>query len=162
MLGEFLMKICKLLDQENVLCQLEASDKKDVIDKLIGTLGKKIDPKTLENVRKAVLERERIMSTGVGKGLAIPHGKCMGLDRNYAAFALLKEPVNFDSIDDQPVSLVFLLVGPESHNSTHIKMLSRISRLMNNSSFREQLLNAQSPEEITEAFNQEEAQYFEI
>jgi mannitol/fructose-specific phosphotransferase system IIA component (Ntr-type) len=156
------MKICKLLDQENVLCQLEASNKTDVIDKLIGTLGKKIDPKMLENVRKAVFERERIMSTGVGKGLAIPHGKCTGLDRNYASFALLKDPVNFDSIDDQPVSLIFLLVGPESHNSTHIKMLSRISRLMNNSGFRDRLLNAHSSDEIIEAFNQEEAQYFEI
>ena len=156
------MKICKLLDQENVLCQLEASNKNDVIDKLIATLGKKMDPKTLENVRKAVFERERIMSTGVGKGLAIPHGKCPGLDRNYASFALLKEPVNFDSIDDQPVSLIFLLVGPESHNSTHIKMLSRISRLMNNSGFRDRLLDAHSADEIIEAFNQEEAQYFEI
>lgn len=156
------MKICKLLDQDNVLCQLEASSKTDVIDKLIGSLGNKMDPQTLENVRKAVFERERIMSTGVGKGLAIPHGKCPGLDRNYAAFALLKEPVNFDSIDDQPVSLIFLLVGPESHNSTHIKMLSRISRLMNNSDFREHLLQAHSSEDIIEAFNQEEAQYFEI
>ena len=156
------MKICKLLDQENVLCQLEASSKTDVIDRLINSLGNKMDPKTLENVRKAVFERERIMSTGVGKGLAIPHGKCPGLDRNYAAFALLKEPVNFDSIDDQPVSLVFLLVGPESHNSTHIKMLSRISRLMNNSDFRERLLQSHSADDIIEAFNQEEAQYFEI
>lgn len=156
------MKICKLLDQDNVLCQLEASSKTDVIDKLIGSLSNKMDPQTLENVRKAVFERERIMSTGVGKGLAIPHGKCPGLDRNYAAFALLKEPVNFDSIDDQPVSLIFLLVGPESHNSTHIKMLSRISRLMNNNDFRERLLQAHSSEDIIEAFNQEEAQYFEI
>ncbi len=156
------MKVCRLLDQDNVLCRLKASGKTEVIDRLIETLNTRIDPKLVERVRKAVFEREHIMSTGVGKGLAIPHGKTAGLERNYAAFALLDAPVNFDSIDDQPVSLVFLLVGPELHNSTHIRMLSRISRLMNNHDFRERLLQAQSSDEIIEAFNQEEAGYLEI
>ena len=114
----------------------------------------------LEAVRKAVFEREKIMSTGVGKGLAIPHAKTKAVTENHAAFALLKEPLDFDSIDGEPVRLVFLLVGPESNNSQHIKLLSRISRLMNSGSFRETILNCTSTEEILNAFQDEEEKYF--
>jgi fructose-specific phosphotransferase system IIA component len=150
------MNIFSLLTPETVLPNLEANDKAEVLDKLVTSLRGKVSNNELEKIREAVFERERIMSTGVGKGLAIPHGKAAGIEQTYAAFAILKDPVNYQAIDDEPVSMVFLLVGPQASNSLHIKMLSRISRLMNNRDFRDRLLECTSAEEIIEQFKEEE------
>jgi len=156
------MNIVSLLDSDTFIPQLEASSKKEVLEQLIETLRTRVDEDDLKRISDAVFEREAIMSTGVGKGLAIPHGKAQGLQDNYAAFAILKSPVEYEAIDDMPVRMVFLLVGPESQNSTHIKMLSRISRLMNNAEFREKLMKCESSEDIISAFESEEKQYFGV
>ncbi len=100
------------------------------------------------------------MSTGVGKQLAIPHGKCDSINEILASFAVLDESVEFESIDNQPVKMVFLLVGPEDKSNHHIKLLSRISRLMNSTAFRDKLLQCDNPDEIFETFKTEEKQYF--
>lgn len=155
------MNLHALLNADTVLPNLETGSKKDLINTLVNTLeGFLPSEDALESVRKAVFEREKVMSTGVGKGLAIPHAKTPVVDENLAAFALLKEGLPFDSIDNEPVRLVFLLVGPESKNSLHIKLLSRISRLMNSASFREKILQCSSSEELLEAFRLEEEKYF--
>lgn len=155
------MNLFSLLDQNTVLPNFEVGSKKELINALVDTLGEKLDSQEqLEEVRKAVFEREKIMSTGVGKGLAIPHAKTKAVSENLAAFALLNEALDFDSIDEEPVRLVFLLVGPETNNSLHIKLLSRISRLMNSGSFREKILACQSTQEILSAFQDEEEKYF--
>lgn len=150
------MNIFSLLNNQTILPNLEAKDKNEILDKMVASLEGKVSNGELEKIREAVFEREKIMSTGVGKGLAIPHGKAAGIEQTYAAFAILDEPVDYEAIDGEPVNMVFLLVGPQASNSLHIKMLSRISRLMNNSDFRERLRNCTSPEEIIEQFKQEE------
>lgn len=99
------------------------------------------------------------MSTGVGKGLAIPHGKAAEISENYVAFALLETPIDYGAVDGEPVSMVFLLAGPSSNSSQHIKLLSRISRLMNNNQFRERLKECETAKEILEVFEQEEAHF---
>ncbi|MFN1833662.1 PTS sugar transporter subunit IIA [Balneola sp. MJW-20] len=155
------MNLFSLLDSETILPQFEVSSKKELINALVDTLANKTDSdEELEEIRRAVLEREKVMSTGVGKGLAIPHGKTTAVDNNLGAFALLKEPLNFDSIDGQPVKIVFLLVSPQSNNSMHIKLLSRISRLMNSGTFREKIQNCETENEIRNAFQEEEEKYF--
>ncbi len=155
------MNLFSLLDQFTVLPNFAVGSKKELINALIDAIGKKLDDaEQLEEVRKAVFEREKIMSTGVGKGLAIPHAKTTAVGHNLAAFALLKEPLDFDSIDDEPVRLVFLLVGPQADNSQHIKLLSRISRLMNSGSFREKILSCTTAQELLDAFKDEEEKYF--
>lgn len=154
------MNIVGLLDKSTVIPDLKASSKKEVLNELISSLASKVDGEELDAIHRAVFEREKIMSTGVGKGLAIPHGKASGIRDNYAAFALLDSPVEYEAIDGQPVTMVFLLVGPQSSNSFHIKMLSRISRLMNNSEFRMELNDCQSAEEILEVFKREEETHF--
>ena len=118
------------------------------------------DADTVEAIRDSVFERERSMSTGVGKGLAIPHCKTKSVDKNYAAFARLESPLDFNSIDNEPVQIIFLLVGPDSNHSQHIKLLSRISRLMNSASFHEKILSSNTSEVIIEAFQEEEEKYF--
>lgn len=155
------MNLFSLLDHNTVLPQFEVDSKKELINALVDTLKRKVDTDDqLEEIRTAVFEREKIMSTGVGKGLAIPHAKTHAVDKNYAVFALLQNPLNFDSIDNEPVRLVFLLIGPQSNNSQHIKLLSRISRLMNSASFREKILKCETDDEILQAFQNEEETYF--
>jgi fructose-specific phosphotransferase system IIA component len=155
------MNLFSLLDEVTVLPNFVVGSKEELINALVDALEDKVETsEQLEKARKAVFEREEIMSTGVGKGLAIPHAKTKAVSENMAAFALLKEPLDFDSIDGEPVRLVFLLIGPESNNSQHIKLLSRISRLMNSGSFREQVLNCSTTKEILSAFKAEEEKYF--
>jgi mannitol/fructose-specific phosphotransferase system IIA component (Ntr-type) len=117
--------------------------------------------KDKEKVRAAILERERIMSTGVGRGVAVPHGKCDGVSDTVTAFAVTDKPVDFKSLDGQPVQLIFLLVGRENSVGAHLKLLSRISRLMSSDGFRNKLIAANSPAEVIELFRKEEEQYFE-
>lgn len=155
------MNIYSLLSQDTILPQLKVEDKETLLNKLVDLLDNQVSKRQLESIRQAVFEREEIMSTGVGKGLAIPHGKASGIEESYASFAILDQPVDYESIDDKPVQLVFLLVGPESRNTTHIKLLSRISRLMNNNSFRESILNCRSADDILTRFKNEEEQLFE-
>ncbi|NGP86772.1 PTS sugar transporter subunit IIA [Fodinibius halophilus] len=150
------MNIFSLLDPQTVFSALEVNDKAEILNKLVSSLEGTISEGEIERVREAVIEREKIMSTGVGKGLAIPHGKTAGLQETYAAFAILDEPVDYEAIDDKPVNMVFLLVGPQSSNSLHIKLLSRISRLMNNKDFRDSLRECKTSEDIIERFKDEE------
>lgn len=154
------MDIHSLLDHSTILANIKVSTKNDLINKLIDSLDSKVDNDSLESIRESVFDREEIMSTGVGKQLAIPHGKTSAIDENIASFALLKDPIDYDSVDDQPVKMVFLLVGPDCKNSNHIKLLSRISRLMNSSTFREKLLDCETADEIYQTFEKEEKEYF--
>lgn len=154
------MNLYSLLDNSTILAKISVTDKDQLLNNMIDTLKGKVDESQLEDIRESVFEREKIMSTGVGKSLAIPHGKVASVEDNLASFAILKEPIEFNSIDGKPVKMAFLLVGPEKKNSIHIKLLSRISRLMNSVSFRDTLSECETPEEIFEAFHQEEVKYF--
>ena len=154
------MNLYTLLDEQTVIPNLEVKNKKQVINALVDSLSSKLDEEALEKVRDKVFEREGVMSTGVGKGLAIPHCKTTAVEENYAAFARLEKPLDFDSIDGEPVRLIFLLVGPEFRHSLHIKLLSRISRLMNSASFRDKILGSETRELILDAFRDEEEKYF--
>lgn len=154
------MNIVSLLNIKNVFPNLEAKNKQEVLNKLIDSLKSKANKEEFEAIRQAVLEREKIMSTGVGKGLAIPHGKAAGIQDNYASFAIMKDPIDYEAVDNLPVKMVFLLAGPQTSSSIHIKMLSRISRLMNNNDFRNRLSECSTAKQIIEVFKQEEQAHF--
>lgn len=156
------MKISDILTDDLVVTGLQGKTKDDIIDAMIDLVS--ASPKVLdkEKVRKAIFERERIMSTGVGNGFAIPHGKTDAVTDIVAAFAVTAEPIDYQSLDEKPVRLVFLLVGKDNLVGPHIKLLSRISRLMNKEDFRKRLLGQQTSRDIIEMFRQEEATYFEV
>ncbi|MDP4174756.1 MAG: PTS sugar transporter subunit IIA [Bacteroidota bacterium] len=156
------MKICDIIKSDQIIAELSGTSKEDVINELINLFKNDERVINLEKVRTAVLEREKIMSTGVGKGFAIPHGKTDAVKEIIAAFGKTKNPIDFAALDEQPVHLVFLLVGKDSLVGPHIKLLSRISRMMNKDEFRESLINAKSSEEIYSIFQEEENNYFEI
>ena len=155
------MKISDILTENLVATGLPGNTKNEVIDAMIELVASSPKVMDKEKVRQAIFEREEIMSTGVGNGFAIPHGKTEAVSDIVAAFAVTAQPIDYQSLDEKPVRLVFLLVGKDNLVGPHIKLLSRISRLMNKEEFRRRLLDLKSPREILEAFRQEEATYFE-
>lgn len=150
--------IHQLLEPPTVRIGLPGDSKEAVINRLIDVLGGHSAISSLEAVREAVFEREGVMSTGVGKMLGLPHAKTPAATETVVAFATTEEPVDFGAIDDQPVRLLFLLVGPQSDKSRHIKILGRISRLVSRDSVRERLLNVETPQEVIETLKEGEAQ----
>lgn len=155
------MNISDLLSEDVVETNMEASSKEELIEKMIDLLSHSKNVVDKDKVREAILERERIMSTGVGNGFAIPHGKSDGVTDITAAFATTAEPVDFQALDEQPVRLVFLLVSRGTAVGPHIKLLSRISRLMNREDIRKRLLAASSPKDVLAIFREEEARFHE-
>lgn len=156
------MKLSDLLKVDHIIPNLKGQNKEEIINELVDLF--KDDPKVedLEKARESVLEREKIMSTGVGKGFAIPHGKTNAIKEMLAAFGKSNDEIDYQSLDNQPVHLVFLLIGKDNLVSSHIKLLSRISRMMNSDDFRNNLLKAQTGEEILSIFKKEEEKYFDV
>ncbi|HSW55426.1 MAG TPA: PTS sugar transporter subunit IIA [Ignavibacteriaceae bacterium] len=156
------MKVHELLNIKCVLTEFKSESKDDVINELIDLLRGDSRIIDLEEVRKCVFEREEKMSTGVGKGFAIPHGKTNSVTDILAAFGKSETPIEYNSLDGESVHLVFLLIGKENLVAKHIKLLSRISRLMNNEEFRKKLINADSKESILKIFEEEEQSYSDV
>jgi fructose-specific phosphotransferase system IIA component len=156
------MKVFELLDSKYILTGFKSNNKDDVMNELIDLLKGDERVIDLEEVRKCVFDREKIMSTGVGKGFAIPHGKTNSITDIIAAFGKSETPIEYNSLDGEPVHLVFLLVGKDNLVGKHIKLLSRISRLMNNDEFREQLIKADTVESILKIFEEEEQNYADV
>ena len=123
------MEISDILSLQGVLANLKAGSKKQLLQELAAVAAKEtgIHERTIFDV---LLERERLGSTGVGKGIAIPHGKLSDIDRLYGVFARLPSAVDFEAIDEQPVDLIFLLLAPADAGADHLKALARISRLL--------------------------------
>jgi mannitol/fructose-specific phosphotransferase system IIA component (Ntr-type) len=156
------MKISDILEEKLVVTNLPGASKDEIINAMVDLIGKSSKVLDKEKVRASIFERERIMSTGVGNGFAIPHGKTDAVVDIVASFGITKDPINYQALDDKPVRLIFLLVGKENLVGPHIKLLSRISRLMNKEEFRSKLLTLQTPKEVLDSFRQEEATYFEM
>lgn len=153
------MKISDILTEDFVVVGLDVSTKEDAINALVDIIAKSDKVKNANKVREAVFEREKIMTTGVGKGFAVPHGKTDAVTDIVAAFAVTKKPIDYESLDGEPVRLIFLIVGRDNMVGPHIKLLSRVSKLMNDNNFRGKLLNAKTPREVVELFKTEEEKY---
>ena len=156
------MKVFELLDEKFILTEFKSNQKEKIINELIDLYKNSEKVNDLEKVRSAVIEREKVMSTGVGKGFAIPHGKTNAVNDVIAAFGKTADEIDYDALDGKPVHLIFLLVGRDDMVSKHIKLLSRISRMMNKDEFRNKLVNAASKEEIIEIFKEEEEDYSDV
>lgn len=151
------MLLSDLLSPERIRIPLTAHSKEELLRELVGVVTGSDRKEDREDVLRAVREREAVLSTGIGHGVAIPHGKSSAVDELRMAAGRVAEPIEFDALDGQPVSLVFLLVGPESAAGPHIKALSRISRIVRRDDVRERLIAAQTPEEFLRALQDAEA-----
>lgn len=138
----------KLLDKQLILLDLKTNNKDEVIQRLVDLISKSKDIKDKEKVLRAIIERERTMSTGIGKGVAIPHAKTNAAERVVVAFARSKEGVEFDAADKNPVYLFFIVVSPERHQDKYLKVMAHIVSYLNKNGNRKDLMEAKSEEEI--------------
>jgi PTS system nitrogen regulatory IIA component len=141
------MEMHDLIAPDRVIPSLKATSKKQALQELARIAADTVDLHE-RAVFEVLLERERLGSTGVGYGVAIPHGKLPGLKRLYGFFARLASPIDFEAVDDQPVDLVFLLLAPETAGADHLKALARISRLLRDRETCEKLRGSDSGDAI--------------
>ncbi len=150
------MNLLEILSCDCVKAPLESSDKRGVINELIDVLVAAGRVEDADSLKEAVWTREQTRTTGIGHGLAIPHGKCPGMKSLAMAIGKPAQPLDFEAIDSEPVNLVVLLASPPDRTSDHIQALARVSRLMTMEDFREKIYSAESAEEIWELLEQEE------
>lgn len=147
------MELKGLLTSDQIIYGLRGHSKNEVINELLKTLAKCAKVKDRHLALKNVLEREDLLSTGMEKGLAIPHAKTDAVDELVVAFGLHKQGVDFNSIDGQPAHFIFLVLSPHDTSGPHIKALAQISRKLKTEQVRDQLKEASSLEEIEKIFN---------
>jgi PTS system nitrogen regulatory IIA component len=150
------MQILDFLSVDAIKMSLESKNKKDAIKELTELLVKTGKVKDKKKMVQVLLEREELGSTGIGQGIAIPHGKSDVVGDLTAAFALSHEGIAFDALDGEPVNIFFLLVAPEGAAGAHLKALARISSLLKDKYFRKSLLAAKTPEEVVKIIQEEE------
>jgi fructose-specific phosphotransferase system IIA component len=142
------MRLIEILRPENIKVPLESPNKNEAIAELVNLLAKNGDVTDAKKVLDAVLERESTRTTGIGNGLAIPHGKCPGTKDLVMAIGKAGTPIDFQSIDGRPVTLIWLLTSPPDKTGPHIHALARISRLMTIDKFRQALAVAKTSQEV--------------
>jgi PTS system nitrogen regulatory IIA component len=153
------MKIMDILVKDAVLLELEPGPKPAILERLARAVAGAEPGLDADRLLEVLVERENLQSTGIGDGVAIPHGKLPGLQRLLAAFARSQDGVDFESIDGQPTHLFFLLVVPEQSGGLHLKALARISRFFRDAGFRKALLEAETREDVLRAIGEEDAKF---
>lgn len=144
-------QIARLLSPESILLNLDASSKKRVFEQA-GLLFENLHGIARSTVYDTLFARERLGSTGLGQGIAIPHGRIKGLKDALGGFLRLSSPVQFDSPDGKPVELLFVLLVPEAANERHLQLLSELAQMFSDRAFREQLTTAADAREVHELF----------
>ncbi len=151
------MRILELLSPSCVRVPLHSTQKHEILDELVDLLTENGLCPDSESVKRAVWDRETQRSTGIGEGLAIPHGKCAALPGLVLAIGKPAQPIEFGSIDKKPVQLVILLVSPPEKKDEHIQALGKISKIMTSAEFRQRAYAAQSPTELYALFREAES-----
>lgn len=150
------MKIMDFLNKKSIIASLKATDKEGVIRELVDALAEAEDIRNREELVKALIIRESLGSTGIGQGIGIPHAKSSNVKNLVAAYGLSQKGVNFDSLDGEPVHIIFLLIAPEESAGPHLKALARISRMLKDKYFRELLKKARDVKEILHIIQEED------
>jgi len=150
------MKIADLLDIKSISTELTSSKKVAVLAEMVDLLRRVQPDLNAAELLAVLIDREELGSTGIGDGVAIPHGKLKGLDRLLMAFGRKKDGIDFDSMDNRPAHLFFLLLAPESEATLHLKALARISKLLRKEDVRRQLLDAPDPATLLSILSQED------
>ena len=153
------MKILDILDKRMIISHLISSDKVGVLRELVRALARVEKEVDEERMLEILLERESLGSTGIGEGVAIPHGKSKDVKKLLASFGRSLPGIDFQSMDGKPAHLFFLLVAPENSAGIHLKALARISRLMKDQTFRKRLMETNSAEEIHALFSEGDEKY---
>jgi fructose-specific phosphotransferase system IIA component len=150
------MNLTKILKPECVRVPLESKDKNAAITELIDLLNEDGQLQNRNEALETVMVREKTRSTGIGSGIAIPHGKCKAVKELVMAVGIAKEPINFQSVDNKPVSIVIMLISPADQTGPHIQALAKISRLMLDEPFKQSLIQAESSEKLYELLSKKD------
>jgi PTS system nitrogen regulatory IIA component len=153
------MKITEILSADMVLPDLKGNTKPEVLGELAAAIAAHYPAIKLGDLTAVLLERERLGSTAIGDGIAIPHGKLPGVTKILGAFGRHRAGVDFESLDGNPTQLFFVLVAPEDSASLHLKALARVSRLLKDNAFRTHLIAAPGAAEIFKLVKDEDAKY---
>jgi PTS system nitrogen regulatory IIA component len=153
------MKIMDILVKDAVILDLDSQDKPAVLARMAGAVAGAEPGLDEARLLQVLVERENLQSTGIGDGVAIPHGKLPGLGKLMAGFARSPRGVDFQSIDGQPTFLFFLLVVPEHSGGMHLKALARISRFFRDAGFRKALMEAETRDDVLRAIEEEDAKF---
>lgn len=153
------MKILDILPKEAIVPELKARTKKEVLEELSKALVQAKDDLNRDALVEVLLDRERLGSTGIGDGVAIPHGKLRNIDQLLISFGKSTQGVDFDSMDGKPAHLFFLLVAPENSAGIHLRALAKISRLLRNGDLRQKLYMANSRDEICSIISYEDQEF---
>jgi PTS system nitrogen regulatory IIA component len=154
------MNIVDLLKKEFIIEDLKSRTKKEVLLELSEVFLKKNKDIDCNSMVEVLLERERLGSTGIGEGVAIPHGKLSGLENLIVSFGRSKDGIDFDSLDGKPVHIFFLLMAPDSSAGQHLKALAKISRMLKGEAFRKDLMRVETSEEIYDLIAEKDKIYF--
>lgn len=146
------MKLSDLFTQERIQLDLEPAGKADLLETIIRDLDSKKLIREYESTLHDVLEREKVMSTGIGNGVAIPHAYTDGVDDLVAGFYRVRGGMDFQALDGKEVDLLFIILGPKASRRNHIKLLAKISRLLNHSEFRDELRRATQAADVLDVF----------
>lgn len=142
------MKITDFLNAQSVIPALEGRDKNSALEEMAAGLASRQPDLDKGRIRDVLVEREKISTTAIGDGVAIPHGKLGGIDRIFGVFARSPQGIDFASLDGEPTYLFFALIAPENAAADHLKALARISRLLKDDAFRRRLMEAQGRQEL--------------
>ncbi|MBW1763266.1 MAG: PTS sugar transporter subunit IIA [Deltaproteobacteria bacterium] len=153
------MKLSEILHLDNIIPDLKSGDKKKVLEELASVISATYPYVGMDSLVRVLLERERLGSTGIGDGVAIPHGKFHGVNEPVISFGRSLKGVDFDSMDGQPVNIFFLLVAPENSASIHLKALARIARILKNAAFRKLLMEANTKEDLYQTIIQSDEEF---
>lgn len=148
------MKLSELFTRESVLLDVSTADKESLLEQVVREFDSKSMIKNFDRALHDVIERERVMSTGIGNGVAIPHAYTDGVDELVAGFFRTDGDVDFAALDGKGVDLFFIILGPKASRRSHIKVLAKISRLLNHDEFRASLRNASTEEDVLDVFKQ--------
>lgn len=152
-----IVKITDYMSEELILLNLKAKNKDEALKELSALIGKSEKIEKKDAIYKALLERENLGSTGIGKGVAIPHAKTDVAESLTITFGISKEGVDFKSLDQEKVKIFFVFASPFKDSQIYLKVLARISRLIRDENFREKLLNCENAKEVLECIDKEEA-----
>lgn len=153
------MYLYELLDKDSIAMSLKSRTKDDVLDEMVDLLDKAGKIKERAAVLKAIVDRERIMTTGIGNGVAVPHCKTSAVDRLVAGLGISREGIDFQAPDNEPARLIFILVAEENNPGPHVRALARLAKLLSSKNVRESLLSARSPESILEVIRKKEEEF---
>jgi PTS system nitrogen regulatory IIA component len=152
------MKILDVLQKESIISDLKSQDKKGILEELVAPIAR-ITGVNHKDLVRVLMDREQLGSTGIGGGIGIPHGKLKQLESLALGFGLSRKGVDFESMDNQPTHIFFLLVTPENSTGLHLKMLARVSRILKHDQFKEKLLSASNTDEIFSIIKEEDEEF---